>query len=435
MVLTLKYSNLTSAISESSKLANKLGQYCDDLSKKVQQKMYSVDGGTSSALNSADYYVNQKINQLRIRECNAQNLALRTQTLLDTAKRVDGEVKEMIEANQRSFFKKNPDLKPSKRKLGVISFLSGNLKNVPVLGWIIKGGEKVLGAVATLCSSIKDWLASGGWIVVLAAIGLAVLAVLTGGLIAVICVGLLIGLVSQSVSDIMGGKMSSWESYVGSAIGGAAGTVYGVYSGDWTKSGAIMSGVSSFTTGALEIVTGKRDRTLASFVVVSLEAGISAGVSWCIGKTLGLVSKTPIAQKLTSSADSWLAKIFRGSGAKGGVLIGRGSMLGSFRGQMTKLVTGSTSRITETTIKNAVVSIAWESFKKGISNKAENHITELVEKNITNPLIDRAKKVPSIAPVFEWQKTIPNPKEAKIVIDVVRQSLGNANYHQLAPAI
>lgn len=161
MVLALQYRDLSSTISETDRLARELGQYCDELSRKVQQKMYAVEGGMSAALNNADYYVNQKIRQLRNHENNAKDLSSKVQNLLETAKRVDTDVERTIQANQKSFFQKNPELKAPGYKQAVISFLS-DMKKVPVIGWLIRGGDQVLSAADQLRKEIKHWWKCGG---------------------------------------------------------------------------------------------------------------------------------------------------------------------------------------------------------------------------------------------------------------------------------
>lgn len=161
MVLTLTYSDLSNAIKNSNGLADKLNDYCDSLSKRVQDEMYDVEGGMSSALNNADYYVKAKIKSLKIKETNAIDLSKKTQTLLDTAKRVDGDVKNMIEAEQKAFFEKNPDMKASNLKLGLTALWCG-AKDLPIYGNIIKGAETVMGALSTLKKNIKHWWECGG---------------------------------------------------------------------------------------------------------------------------------------------------------------------------------------------------------------------------------------------------------------------------------
>jgi hypothetical protein len=224
MVLSLNYGDLSGAVSETKRLADELGQYCDDLSRKVQQKMYAVEGGMSSALNSSDYYVNAKIRQLRTRESNARNLSTKTQTLLDTAKRVDVDVERTIKAEQERLFRNNPDLRPDGWKLKVVAFFC-DLKNVPILGDLIKGGETVLGAMDQLCKDIKYWYKCEGGKelvgIVLSVVG-AVLAVVilvcafvfTGGTILAVIVGVagiigaMIGLVN-AVTNIV----TSFQAY------------------------------------------------------------------------------------------------------------------------------------------------------------------------------------------------------------------------------
>lgn len=240
MVLSLVYGDLSSTISESNKLANQLGQYCDELSRKVQQKMYSVEGGASSALNNADYYVRTKISQLRARETNARSLSTKTQTLLDTAKRVDTDVEKTIQSNQKNFFQKNPALKSPWYQRAFTSFMC-DMKNVPVIGWLIKGGEQVLGALDTLLRDIRYWYKCDGGKeligIVLSIVG-AVLAVVilvcaitaTGGTILAIIVsvvgvvGSLIGLVNAATNVV-----TSFQAY-NAATGGHPGRAK-IYSG------------------------------------------------------------------------------------------------------------------------------------------------------------------------------------------------------------
>ena len=232
MVLALRYGSLSSTISEMNKLSNEIEQYCDDLSRKVQRKMYDVEGGSSAALNSADYYVKQKIQQLRKHKENAWEMKKKTENLLDTAKRVDNDVKRVIEAEKQVFFNRNPDMKSSNFKQKFVSFLC-DLKDVPLIGQLIKDGEKTIHAISALKKSIRYWYKCQGGkefvgivLSVVEAIAAAILVicavVITGGVLAVICgiaglISAVIGYVN-SITNIV----TSFQAYE-EAVGGHPG--------------------------------------------------------------------------------------------------------------------------------------------------------------------------------------------------------------------
>lgn len=233
MRLSLNYSDLSKAISNSDKLASELDDYCDSLSKKVQTKMYNVEGGMSSALNTADYYINRKISDLRTKSSNARNLSQKISGLLDTAKRVDSDVKATIEANQENLFTKHAELRPSNAQLYLTSFLC-DMKEVPLLGALISSGEEIGRGIGQLKNEIRYWYKCEGGkelvgIVlstvgaVLAVVALVVAFTFTGGtILAVIAgvagvIGAMIGLVNSATNVV-----TSFQAYA-SAIGGHPG--------------------------------------------------------------------------------------------------------------------------------------------------------------------------------------------------------------------
>ena len=233
MKLSLNYGDLSRATDNSNKLASELDDYCDSLSQKVQKKMYNVEGGMSSALNTADYYVNQKIRNLRTKSSNARSLARQINNLLGTAKRVDADVKSTIEANQKSLLKKHADLRPSNAQLYLTSFLC-DMKNVPVIGALIRGREAIDGGIDHLMKEIRYWYKCEGGKelvgIVLSVVGaiLAVVAlvcafVFTGGtILAVIAgvagiIGAFIGVINAATNIV-----TSFQAYE-SATGGHPG--------------------------------------------------------------------------------------------------------------------------------------------------------------------------------------------------------------------
>jgi len=142
MVLSLDYNELSKLINTTNRLGDELNQYCDDLNNKVQDRLYQVEGGMSSSLNSADYFVKVKIVQIRDKENNTRVLTNQLQNLLDTGKSVDLDVERVIQNNQRAFLQKNPDIKPSNYTLAMHSFWAG-LINIPIYGELLEDASDV----------------------------------------------------------------------------------------------------------------------------------------------------------------------------------------------------------------------------------------------------------------------------------------------------
>lgn len=218
MRISLDYGDLSSAISNSRKLSDELDQYCNDLCNKFQKELYSVEGGSSEALDNADYYVRQKINKLRAKSQNAETISLKIDTLLKTAKRVDDNVKRTIEGNQKELFTKNPNLRPSDFQLGWTAFIC-DMKKVPVLGTLVTWMDDGASATSELLRQVKYWYHCEGGkelMDVVVAATLAVLSVValvcafafTGGTIIAVIVGVagvisaLIGVVNAATNFI-----------------------------------------------------------------------------------------------------------------------------------------------------------------------------------------------------------------------------------------
>lgn len=297
MKLSLYYGDLDRAADSANKLASELDDYCDNLSRKVQNKMYNVEGGMSSSLNTADYYVNQKIRNLRTRATNARNLEKQIINLLGTAKRVDADVKSTIEANQKNLFKKHADLRPSNAQLYLTSLLC-DAKNIPVIGNLIRGGEALGEGIDKLKKEIRYWYKCEGGKelvgIILSAVG-AVLAVValvvavtfTGGtILAVIAgvagiIGAMIGLVN-AVTNIV----TSVQAYT-SATGGHPGQAK-IYAGQDKLSDVLRDTNfhdKEWNRGSNIAATGL-DVTEAVCDVIGIVNGISTAVKGLKGVSL-----------------------------------------------------------------------------------------------------------------------------------------------------
>lgn len=209
MVLSLDYSILQKAATNLNKLSDELDQYCDDLSKKVQKEFYSVKGGSSAALNNADYYVGQKIKKLGEKKTNAQKISSEIFDFVETAKRVDDEVKKTIEDNQKTLFQNYPSLRPSDFQLAFTAFIC-DLEDVPILGNIVQWKENVYSAVDELFDNIKFWYRCEGGkelvdivvaaaLTVLSVVALVCACVFTGGTVIAVIVGVA-GIISSVIA-------------------------------------------------------------------------------------------------------------------------------------------------------------------------------------------------------------------------------------------
>lgn len=86
--------------------------------------------------------------------------------------------------------------------------------------------------------------------------------------------GAVIGVVGQFISDLISsigsedGKIhfSSWETYVGAAVGGAVGAVVSLTPLSGAAS-AISGGVTTFVGMGLEMLTGKREKNLTNLII------------------------------------------------------------------------------------------------------------------------------------------------------------------------
>ena len=87
MTLILSYGHLDEVIRYTKNLSNSLNEYCDDLCDKVQKKLLDVEGGGSSHLENAGYYVKRKMEKIRQRKANADTMNTLARNLLDTARR------------------------------------------------------------------------------------------------------------------------------------------------------------------------------------------------------------------------------------------------------------------------------------------------------------------------------------------------------------
>lgn len=232
MTLSLNYGKISNASKNAKKIGNEIGQYIDNLNKKVQNKIDSVTGGSSTVLSNASYFINAKISQLDKRRDNAYTLSDRIANLKETAESVDKNVARTISANRKSLYKQYSCLKPNALKRAWNSLLCC-LKNVPIIGNIIKFIEDMGDALSELKNKIRDWWKyEGGKIIgdiflkiglAVAAVCTAIAAILSGGVILIVaaCVAAVIAVanvVTNTCEELNAWRALKKEKYGKSAV-------------------------------------------------------------------------------------------------------------------------------------------------------------------------------------------------------------------------
>lgn len=310
MVLSLRYRDLNNTISETRRLADSLDQYANRLRSPVQRDIRSVEGGTSHPLNSADFFVSRKIQQIETRSRNARILQTRIQTLHDTAQRVDRDVSRIIDPSQSN---------PSRTRM-FLSAIGTRLAGSRVVGWVMRRTEGKVNALRTLGQNIRTWWREGGRDIVLrvlAIVGAVLLVVavvaaiiFTGGLalkplaalalkVAKVALG---GALSGSVlllADAIRGEMSSWQTYFATITMGAltAGLIPGAgpgasliaRAGIGAGKGAISGGGSTAIRYILKRFTDENYRDMSLREILGRTA-INAFIGGTIGFVIGCVA-------------------------------------------------------------------------------------------------------------------------------------------------
>ena len=165
-------------------------------------------------------------------------------------------------------------------------------------------------------------------------------------------VGAVAGLASQFVADIatsvMSGswQFSNWQSYVGSAVGGALGGITTLYAGP-IAGAAVGGGASTLIGQTLENLTGAGNYSTGEIIINSaIDATFSAGIAKIL----------PVKVSTITS--------------------GRNSMSAVFASGLTKIKNGTAGRMSLKVIRKGIisetVSSLWDSGVSGVKNYITN---------------------------------------------------------------
>lgn len=159
---------------------------------------------------------------------------------------------------------------------------------------------------------------------------------------AAIGIGSVVGVASQGFSDLIEGHVSSWQDYLGSAVGGAAAGEASLYLGP-LATGAVFGGATNLAKQGLKIATHKQCNF--NYGSLALDTALGAG----LGKIAG-----PEIEGITS---------------------GRGSYASVFKQMVTKKTNGTAARISSDTAMKMAASKQAE----GLSGTAAGPVVTAVE--------------------------------------------------------
>lgn len=175
--LVIDYGALASLSNHATRLAKKADAYADDLTNKVMKRFDSIAGGSSTSTVDARYYVKTKVNQLRDKQTQYENLSSQITGFAEKARRVDDEVARMITNNQEKFLKGHENLRISEWKANLLNFLVDLKNKFPVLEMIGNCVRSTLTELSSLWDNIQYWYHCEGGREILSVVGAIALAI------------------------------------------------------------------------------------------------------------------------------------------------------------------------------------------------------------------------------------------------------------------
>lgn len=106
-VVTINYEKLSTISKNAKSASSKMQDYIDDLTKKVTNKYSGITGGASTKTSNSEYYVNQKIKQLKKNKTYYSTFATAVSTFSSNAQEIDSNVAKTIKASKDKFIDKH----------------------------------------------------------------------------------------------------------------------------------------------------------------------------------------------------------------------------------------------------------------------------------------------------------------------------------------
>ena len=157
MAICLDYNELGKLEQYAKKAAEAAGSYAKDLKDKCSGKFDSLTGGSSTYTTNASYYIDAKIKALEEKKQSLSDLSTQLQTICDTAKRVDGEVKTSLMDGQNDFYKLHEEPKIDDWKAALINWFTDLKNSNPLFEMIGNLFSTISLAASDILAELRYW--------------------------------------------------------------------------------------------------------------------------------------------------------------------------------------------------------------------------------------------------------------------------------------
>lgn len=159
--ITIDYENLRYISENASTAASRMEEYIDELSKRVCSKYSGISGGANAKTQNSEYYVNQKISQLRKKKEDYSNFSQTIARFSDKAQQIDRDVAQHIKASKDQFIQKHAYIKTG-LSTAIKSWFVDLKNSCPLAAAIGQAISNVLSGLKNIGADLRHWYQCGG---------------------------------------------------------------------------------------------------------------------------------------------------------------------------------------------------------------------------------------------------------------------------------
>lgn len=181
--VTIDYDKLSTISKNATSAASRMNDYINDLTKKVTGKYSGITGGATSKTQSSEYYVNQKISQLRTKKDQYTSFSTAVNSLSTKAQEIDRDVAKKIKASKDQFVDKH-DYISTDWWTDIKNWFIDLKNSCPLFNAIGQLIENTITGLKNLWADLKYWYKCGGgkecvgkWLAIAGAIAATVIAI------------------------------------------------------------------------------------------------------------------------------------------------------------------------------------------------------------------------------------------------------------------